>query len=207
MRSTSFGRVIAIAAIAFLFCRVLSSAEPPRLMVVMCVDQLCQDYLVRFRSELRENDCFLTAQRTGVAYINCHHQHAFTFTGPGHATLATGTYPNRHGIIGNSWYSPELGKTVRSIDDADATIIGSATLTQGASSKRLLAPTLGDTLKLSTGKKATCRSGCGCTGTHRNPQSLDRDPSSDFCQYPRTVTQQRWTGRPASAHAASCFPF
>ncbi|HAY81817.1 MAG TPA: hypothetical protein DCY79_18590 [Planctomycetaceae bacterium] len=123
-------------------------------MVVMCVDQLCQDYLVRFRSELRENDCFLTAQRTGVAYINCHHQHAFTFTGPGHATLATGTYPNRHGIIGNSWYSPELGKTVRSIDDADATIIGSATLTQGASSKRLLAPTLGDTLKLSTGKKA-----------------------------------------------------
>ena len=154
MRSASRWQRVVIAIAALFVCRVLPSAEPPRLVVVVCVDQLCQEYLVRFRAGLRETDFFLTAQRTGVAYTNCHHRHAFTFTGPGHATLATGTYPNRHGIIGNSWYSRDAGKTIRSIDDDDATIIGSTEVTQGVSSKQLLAPTLGDTLKLTTGRRA-----------------------------------------------------
>lgn len=154
MKSARLWQRAAITFAVLFICRVLPAAEPPRLVVVVCVDQLCQEYLSRFRSGLREADFFLTAQRSGAAYTNCHHRHAFTFTGPGHATLATGTYPHRHGIIGNSWYSRDAGKTVRSIDDASATIIGSAKVTQGVSSKQLLAPTLGDTLKLSTGGKA-----------------------------------------------------
>lgn len=40
----------------------------------------------------------------GVEYKNAHFPYARTSTGPGHATLNTGTLPKEHGIIANYWY-------------------------------------------------------------------------------------------------------
>ena len=39
----------------------------------------------------------------GAWFGNAHRGHAVTFTGPGHATILTGIYPYRHGIIANDW--------------------------------------------------------------------------------------------------------
>lgn len=40
----------------------------------------------------------------GVVYDNAHFPYAKTSTGPGHATLNTGTLPKEHGIVANYWY-------------------------------------------------------------------------------------------------------
>ena len=40
----------------------------------------------------------------GAVFTDCRYDYATTMTGPGHATLLTGAYPNAHGIIENNWY-------------------------------------------------------------------------------------------------------
>jgi len=40
----------------------------------------------------------------GRSFTNCFYEHANTQTGPGHATLITGTYPAQHSIVTNTFY-------------------------------------------------------------------------------------------------------
>ena len=136
--------------------------ERPQLFVVFVVDQLRGDYEHRFRavgdsagrdSAGREAGVLAQIKQRGARYSRCEHGHAFTFTGPGHAVIACGAFPRRSGIIGNSWYDRQLGKTVNCVSDPDARIIG-APSTKTASPSRLVAPTVGDALKQGTGGKA-----------------------------------------------------
>jgi hypothetical protein len=39
----------------------------------------------------------------GYRFTRATHAHAMTETAPGHATLATGVFPSRHGIVANNW--------------------------------------------------------------------------------------------------------
>src|SRR5205807_1791736 len=66
------------------------AAERPRLIVVVSVDQLCQDYLIRFGDNFSNDGVFHRVEREGAAFAQCHHRHAFTVTGPGHAVQLTG---------------------------------------------------------------------------------------------------------------------
>ncbi|MBL0053661.1 MAG: alkaline phosphatase family protein [Bacteroidetes bacterium] len=49
-----------------------------------------------------------------------------TYTGPGHASVYTGTTPMHHGIIGNNWYIRTTGDTVYCVGDATSKTIGAA---------------------------------------------------------------------------------
>jgi hypothetical protein len=62
----------------------------------------------------------------GRSYTNAVHDHAMTWTSAGHATLATGMVPARHGIVGNNWYEQagEGWRRVESVDDTTESIIG-----------------------------------------------------------------------------------
>src|SRR5688572_17806097 len=82
----------------------LFSAEKPlpRLAVVITVDQMRADYLVRFRPHFGEGG-FKRLLEQGADYQDCHYQHALTITAPGHATILSGVNANIHGIIGNEW--------------------------------------------------------------------------------------------------------
>src|SRR5687768_15242903 len=62
----------------------------PRLLVVVSVDQLAYEYLQRFRANFAADGFFVRAEREGAWYSECHHRHAFTVTGPGHAVIMTG---------------------------------------------------------------------------------------------------------------------
>src|SRR5512139_4126976 len=42
--------------------------------------------------------------REGAVVMNTEMPYASTFTASGHATIATGTTPSVHGIVGNSWW-------------------------------------------------------------------------------------------------------
>jgi len=84
--------------------------DTPRLVLILAVDQLSQDYLVRFRPVLDGGLAYLLDN--GVVFSDAHHDHANTVTGAGHATLSSGCYPRNSGIISNQWYDRTTGRDV-----------------------------------------------------------------------------------------------
>src|SRR2546426_7588293 len=77
-------------------------AAPPRpkLVVVITVDQLRADYLVRWRQQLTGG--FFTLLADGAVFTNAFQDHAVTETAPGHSTLLSGRWPSHTGIISNT---------------------------------------------------------------------------------------------------------
>ena len=49
-------------------------------------------------------DGFNKLINNGIFCRNTHYNYVPTYTGPGHASIFTGTTPSIHGIIGNNWY-------------------------------------------------------------------------------------------------------
>lgn len=120
-----------------------AGGQTPRLLVMVVFDQLRADYLERWADLFGEGG-FRRLQTDGAWFQNCHYPYAYTFTGPGHASLATGCSPSRHGIVNNEWYDRDAGAVV----DAVAGPLGGA----GASAKvvspdRLAILALADRLK------------------------------------------------------------
>ncbi len=108
-------------------------AAQPRLIVLLVVDQMRADYLERFRARFGA-DGFQRLAREGARFTNCHYNYAVTVTAPGYATLATGTTPDRHGIVDNSWYDRERQGVVQSIFDENFPLVAEG-LAAGASRK------------------------------------------------------------------------
>ena len=110
--------VLVIAAIAAALGFAVKSPptkppEPPRprvkLAVLVVFDQMRGDYFERWKP-LFGKDGFARLQSDGAWFTNCHYPYATTTTGPGHASMLSGTCGDRHGIINNNWY--EGGGTV-----------------------------------------------------------------------------------------------
>lgn len=96
----------------------------PALMVLVVVDQLRADLLERY-ADLYSGG-FKRLHDSGYSFTNAAHDHAVTVTAPGHATLATGVYPSRHGVISNLWLE-KSGNTwvnVENIADSTVKIVG-----------------------------------------------------------------------------------
>ncbi len=152
------GIVGRIAVVASLLSGVISSEravadERPRLLVSVSVDQLCQDYLMRFGDNFAEDGVFRRIAREGSAFTDCNHRHAFTVTGPGHAVQLTGTYPNQHGIVGNNWFDRVSGKDLYCCDDPNVQLLG-LPAAKGVSPRMLLVDTVGDVMKLASGNRS-----------------------------------------------------
>jgi hypothetical protein len=90
----------------------------------------------------------------GAWYKNCYYQYANTETGPGHATLGTGTYTLGHGIMANEWYDAARGRVVTSVEDEKVKAVGAAVEGASASPRNLQTDTLVDELKMATGGRA-----------------------------------------------------
>ncbi len=105
-----------------------ASAQSPspnpagKLVVLIVVDQMRTDYLTRFDSLFTGGLARLSHK--GFVFGNAFHNHAHTETAVGHATIATGSFPSRHGIVGNSWYDDSLGKLIYCAEDTTAPISG-----------------------------------------------------------------------------------
>jgi predicted AlkP superfamily pyrophosphatase or phosphodiesterase len=148
------------AALALLACLcfgswALASAynAHPKLVVVIVIDQFRGDYLERYRDQFGEGGFRLLLDH-GASFTDCNYNYANTSTAPGHATLFTGAYSNRHGILANEWWDPQKKQMVTAVEDEGTRILGIATNSPGASPHNLLAGTLGDELKLATQGKA-----------------------------------------------------
>lgn len=125
------------------------AAEKPKLVVVVSVDQLCQDYLIRFSDNFADKGLFRRVQTDGARYANCHHRHALTVTAPGHAVQLTGAYPNTHGIIGNEGYNRELKVKSYCVVDPSTKVVGIDSK-NGMSPRALKVETTGDQMKLAS---------------------------------------------------------
>jgi hypothetical protein len=134
----AFGAVIAMSRTTP--SSTASAAQPaaatPRLVVLIVVDQLRSDYLERYSS--RWTGGLRRAMQEGAWYTNAAYPYLHTVTCTGHATIGTGRFPRSHGIIMNSWYSRELGRTIGCSDAADAATITAEGRTAGGHSAALL---------------------------------------------------------------------
>ena len=74
-----------------------------RLAVLVVFDQMRGDYLEKWKPLFGAGG-FARLQTDGAWFANCHYPYACTVTGPGHASMLTGTCPDRHGIVNNEWY-------------------------------------------------------------------------------------------------------
>ena len=98
-------------------------SEPPRLVVALTVDQMRADYLHRYAAGFGEGG-FNRFLNEGFAGMDHHFSYAPTYTGPGHASIATGTTPAVHGIIGNNWYSRPEARVVYCAEDFSVEPVG-----------------------------------------------------------------------------------
>ncbi len=120
--------------------------RPPKLVVVLVVDQMRGDYIDRYAGQWTGGLRRLLAE--GAWFRRAAYPYLTTLTCVGHATISTGAFPRTHGIVGNSWFDRERGRTVRCAEDASATTISyAAPVTAGDGPHRLLVPTLADELR------------------------------------------------------------
>ena len=118
-------------------------ATPPKLILVVAIDQMRFDFLDRF-APLYKSGLKMLIDR-GAVFTNAKYRHAATETGPGHAVLLTGSNPKHSGIVGNDWWDPYLGRVVNVIDDPVQTALGGEG--RSASPANLQTFTVGDVLK------------------------------------------------------------
>ena len=142
----------------------------PKLVVGITVDQMRADYLTRFGAwddvdspATFGEGGFRRMVEEGFACRDHHFGYAPTYTGPGHASIYTGTTPAVHGIVGNNWYDRAAKESVycasdtsvRGVSndglDGDGSVLGGSGQMSPA---RLLSTTLGDELKVATGGAA-----------------------------------------------------
>ena len=86
-----------------------------KLVLGIVVDQMKYEYIPKFWNKYSQNG-FKRLINNGFLAKNAHYSYARTSTGLGHATIVTGTTPSYHGIVGNDWYNPALGKEIYCVD-------------------------------------------------------------------------------------------
>jgi predicted AlkP superfamily pyrophosphatase or phosphodiesterase len=128
---------------------MLMAQDRPRLVIGIMVDQMRYDYLYRYWEDYGDRG-FKRLLNEGYVIHDGHYQYAPTYTGPGHASVYTGTSPNIHGIISNEWYDRTNKDYVYCAGDPSANTVGSESFEGKMSPHRLLATTLADQLELAT---------------------------------------------------------
>lgn len=120
---------------------------PPKLVVGIVVDQMRTDYIYRYWDNFGE-DGFRRLIGEGAFLRDAHYNYVPTITGPGHASIYTGTTPSRHGIVANDLYDRVARKTYYCVNDTSTRSVGTTTTSGQRSPQLLLATTLADELEL-----------------------------------------------------------
>ncbi len=124
----------------------------PKLVVFLAVDGLPQRQVLDYRDQLAPDGLARFLDR-GAWFANARYGHAHTVTAAGHATMLTGAYPHRTGIIGNDWRDPQTGELQYCTGDPSATYIGHKTnAMDGTSPRNLRVETVGDVLRRASPK-------------------------------------------------------
>lgn len=121
----------------------------PKLVVGIVVDQMRYDYLTRFYNKYGD-DGFKRMMNEGFNCKNNHFNYIPTKTGPGHASVFTGTTPKYHGVIANNWYDKEVKKEVYCAGDDSVLSVGTDSELESMSPHRMKTSTFADENRLFT---------------------------------------------------------
>lgn len=125
------------------------SNNTPKLVVGIVVDQMRYDYLTRFYNKYSDGG-FKRMMNEGFNCKNNHFNYIPTKTGPGHASVFTGTTPKYHGVIANDWFDKDLKSSVNCVGDNSVEPVGTLSANGKKSPHRLLATTFSDENRLFT---------------------------------------------------------
>ncbi|MEK6649980.1 MAG: alkaline phosphatase family protein [Bacteroidota bacterium] len=131
---------------ALLGAQSAKSGERPSLVVVISIDQMKAEYFEWYGHQW--NGGLKRLFTEGAVYTNAMLDYAASETGPGHATLSTGSFPRTHGILGNEWVDPTTRKEVYCVSDSTAKPVDG--VGGGVSPRNLEVTALGDWLKASS---------------------------------------------------------
>ena len=125
---------------------------PPKLIVLLVVDQMRADYLERYSTHFTGG--LKRLMRDGAWFTQAAYPYLNTVTCPGHSTIGTGTLPYRHGMILNSWLDRTSLTSPFCTDDASVQEISYNGLRggHGDSARRLLVPALGEQVRAAGGR-------------------------------------------------------
>ena len=142
-------RKIAIAAaVATALAPLIQAAPsaPPKIAVIIVVDQMRADYVDRFNGEWTSGLKRMVTQ--GAWFQQAAYPYLTTVTCAGHATIATGSFPNTHGVFQNAWWDREARKQMSCTEDPRAPAVGyGVPVTGGDSAYRLQVPTFSDLMR------------------------------------------------------------
>lgn len=141
-------RTISLSVVLFLAFFALTACDGggrngPALVVYVSIDQLRGDLLQEY------DELFTGGIRRlhdeGFRFTGATHEHSKTATAAGHATLSTGVFPYRSGIVGNEWRerTTDGWKLIYSVEDTLTHILGHPAM-EGRSPKNLLRGGLAD---------------------------------------------------------------
>ena len=125
------------------------SNSRPKLVVGIVVDQMRYDYLTRFESKFGDGG-FKRMMSEGFNCKNHHFNYVPTYTGPGHASIYTGTTPKYHGIVGNNFYDKDTKNMVYCAGDDNVNSVGTTDDAGKMSPHRMQTTTFGDENRLFT---------------------------------------------------------
>ncbi len=148
--------ITAASALTLITSVHAETAKPaqPKLVVVMVVDGLPHEQVVRYRQQFTQGG-FQRLLDQGAWFSQAHQGHGVTVTAVGHAAVLTGAYPYQHGIISNKWVVPKTLEDMYCTADTEHQYLGEETKKDdGTSPKNLRVTTLGDELRYATGKQA-----------------------------------------------------
>ena len=122
-----------------------ASPAPPKLLIVVSVDQFSADLFAEYRRYFTGGFARL---QDGAVFPSGYQSHAATETCPGHSTITTGAHPARTGIVANDWIDLKTAREDKTVYCAeDESVAGSTSSKYTVSDKHLLVPTLGERMK------------------------------------------------------------
>ncbi|HTL11208.1 MAG TPA: alkaline phosphatase family protein, partial [Bdellovibrionota bacterium] len=128
----------------------------PKLTVMLVIDQFRADYLLRFQKRFMaaggadgKVGGFRFLMEKGAYYPDAQYDIMQSMTGPGHATVLSGSYPYQNGIVGNEWYDPKTGQIEYCVEDPTTPTVGATPKSThiGTSPRNFNGSTVGDEIK------------------------------------------------------------
>jgi predicted AlkP superfamily pyrophosphatase or phosphodiesterase len=174
----TFIRVLTLA-VALMLTTWTGRAQnaPPRLVVLLVVDQFPSEYIDLYSSQWQHG--LKRLLDTGAVFTNAAYPYGVTVTCAGHASIGSGRTPSHHGMIGNAWYDRAESKSVQCTEDTGATAVafGGAEGKEHHSPRRMLTRSFADELRAQAPQPPTivslslkARSAIGMAG-HAGPKT------------------------------------
>lgn len=131
--------------------KIPATANAPKLVVGIVIDQMRWDYLYRFAPLFKSNGGFKRMMNEGFSCDNTQIGYTPSVTACGHTSIYTGSVPAIHGITGNAWYDGQLKRSVYCSEDKTVDGVGTKGSSDGQMSPRnMLTTTICDELRLAT---------------------------------------------------------